>query len=440
MSALARYFKHIGKAVAGYDKTATQITSSLQEEGVFVHFDEELPDDFEINQEDTLVIYTPAIPKNHKGYNYLIENNFKLYKRAEILGLITNNYKTIAVAGTHGKTSISSITAHLFNNSEIQCLAFLGGISKNHQSNLVLPQATDNQPIAVVEADEFDRSFLHLSPSIALITAIDADHLDIYENKENIVNSFNQFVKKIEPKGTIIYKKGLTLLPENLPENSYTYALTEEADFYAGNLKINTKGQYSFDMVTPSRVINNMECGMPGKINAENAVAAVALAYIAGLEDGTIRNNLKSFMGVNRRFDFQINTEKLVYVDDYAHHPEELKAFINSVKELFPTKKITGVFQPHLFSRTKDFANEFAEVLDKLDELILLDIYPARELPIEGVDAELIYNKMNLKSKTLCSLDNLVEILAEKKLEVLLTMGAGNIDKKTKEIKELLGK
>ena len=440
MSALARYFKHIGKEVAGYDKTATQITSNLQAEGIFVHFGEnleELPANFKIERENTLIIYTPAIPKTHKGLFFLVKNDFKLFKRAEILGLITNNYKTIAVAGTHGKTSISTAVSWLFNNSNINCLAFLGGISKNYKSNLVLPDNSDNETVVTVEADEFDRSFLHLSPSLALITAIDADHLDIYGNKENIVNSFNQFVKKIAPKGTIIYKKGLTLLPENFPESSFTYALTENADFYAKQLKMNSKGQYSFDLVTPTGVIENLECGVPGKINAENAVAAASLAHVAGLDDGTIRANLKSLEGVNRRFDFQINNEKIVYVDDYAHHPEELKAFIGSIKELFPGKKITGIFQPHLFSRTKDFAEEFAQSLEKLDELILLDVYPAREEPIEGVSSELIFEKVGLKYKTLCTLDNLIEKLSDKKIEVLLTMGAGNIDKKVKEIKEL---
>jgi UDP-N-acetylmuramate--alanine ligase len=440
MSALARYFKHIGKTVAGYDKTPTQITSDLEAEGIFVHFNEslsELPDDFKFEKENSLIIYTPAIPKNHQGLDFLVKNKFKLYKRAEILGLITNKYKTIAVAGTHGKTSISTSVSWLFNNSNFDCLAFLGGISKNYNSNLVLPEHSNNEIIATVEADEFDRSFLHLSPSIALITAIDADHLDIYENKENIVKSFNQFVKKIAPKGTIIYKKGLTLQPENFPENSYTYALDEEADFCAKQLKMNSQGQYSFNLTTPTGVINNLECGVPGKINAENAVAAVSLAHVAGLDDETIRFNLKSFKGVNRRFDFQINNQTMVYVDDYAHHPEELKAFIGSIKELFPTKKITGIFQPHLFSRTRDFATEFAQSLEKLDELILLDIYPAREEPIEGVNADLIFNKVGIKNKAKCTLENLVESISNKKFEVLLTMGAGNIDKKVKEIKEL---
>ncbi len=440
MSALARYFKRIGKSVAGYDKTATQITSDLQAEGIFVHFDEslnKLPADFTIEKENTLIIYTPAIPKNHEGLSFLIKHNFKLFKRAEILGLITNNHKTIAVAGTHGKTSISTSVSWLFNNSGSNCLAFLGGISKNYQSNLILPQQINKETVAVVEADEFDRSFLQLKPSIALITAIDADHLDIYENKENIVNSFNQFVKKIKPNGTIIYKKGLTLLPENFPENSFTYALTEKADFYAQQLTKKDRGSYSFDLVTPTRVIKNLVSGVPGKVNAENAVAAASLAHVAGLDDETIRINLKSLEGVNRRFDFQINNETMVYVDDYAHHPEELKAFIDSIKELFPAKKITGIFQPHLFSRTKDFAAEFAQSLEKLDELILLDIYPAREEPIEGVSSDLIFNKVGIENKIQCSMDNLIEKLSNKKPEVLLTMGAGNIDKKVKEIKEL---
>lgn len=441
MSALARYFKYLGMKVAGYDKTPTQITEKLQEEGIFVHFTEhlnDLPVDFKLTTADTLIIYTPAIPKNHIGFNQLIDNNFKLYKRAEILGMITNQYKTIAVAGTHGKTSISTSTAHLLSQSKMQCIAFLGGISKNYNSNLILPTESPNsQHYAVAEADEFDRSFLQLNPSIALISAIDADHLDIYENKQNIVESFNQFVNKIERKGTIIYKKGLTLEPENLPENSYTYALAEEADFYARNLNINGKGIYSFDLVTPESVITNLQVGIPGRVNAENAVASASLAYVAGLDEDSIRNNLKSFRGVVRRFDFHINTDKIVYVDDYAHHPEELKAFISSIREIFPTKKITGIFQPHLYTRTRDFADEFAESLDLLDELILLDIYPAREEPIEGVNSEMILNKIKLKNKEACSLESLIKVLRNKQIEVLLTMGAGNIDKKIKEIKQL---
>ncbi|MDF1548989.1 MAG: UDP-N-acetylmuramate--L-alanine ligase [Bacteroidales bacterium] len=441
MSALARYFKSLGKVVAGYDKTTSSITEQLQKEGIFIHFSEqldELPDGLKPDINDTLVIYTPAIPKSHLGIKALINSNFKLYKRAEILGLITNQYKTIAVAGTHGKTSVSTTTAHLLHQSNIGCLAFLGGISKNYQTNLILPYDINNKgTFAVVEADEFDRSFLQLSPSIALITAIDADHLDIYENKENIVYSFNQFVKKIEPKGTIIYKKGLTLLPENLPENSFSYALSEPADFYAINQKISNIGLYSFDLITPKGIIKNLESGVPGKVNAENSVAAVSLAYIAGLDEDTIRKNLKSFKGVVRRFDFQINSAQLVYVDDYAHHPEELKAFIGSIKEIFPAKKITGIFQPHLYSRTRDFADEFAESLNQLDELILLDIYPAREEPIEGVSSKIIFDNVKIENKELASLENLISTLKKKDIEVLLTMGAGNIDTIKEEIIKL---
>ena len=442
MSALARYFKHLGKDVAGYDRTPSPITDQLQAEGIKVHFNdgvENIPEGFGNSPSTTLIIYTPAIPSNHAGFNHFKNSGFSLFKRSEILGQITLNYKTIAVAGTHGKTSVSTTVAHLLKQSPIDCLAFLGGISKNYNTNLILPANPDfDSRIAVVEADEFDRSFLKLSPSIALITSMDADHLDIYENKENVVDSFNQFVKKIEPKGKLIYKKGLTLSPENLPQYHYTYALTEKADFYAINLKMSNKGLYSFDMVTPFGNMDNLETGIPGRTNVENAVAAASLACLAGLGEEIIRENLKSFSGVNRRFDFQINTEHLVYVDDYAHHPEELKAFIGSMKEIFPGKKITGVFQPHLFTRTRDFANEFAKSLDLLDELILLEIYPARELPIEGVTSNIIFDKVSLKTKTICPIEDLIPLLSGKKLEVLLTMGAGNISQKVEEIKKIL--
>jgi len=444
MSALARYFKHLGKDVAGYDRTPSPITDQLQTEGIKVHFNdgvENIPEGFGNSPSTTLVIYTPAIPSNHVGFNHFKNSGFSLFKRSEILGQITLNYKTIAVAGTHGKTSVSTTVAHLLKQSPLDCLAFLGGISKNYNTNLILPENPDfDSKIAVVEADEFDRSFLKLSPTIALITSMDADHLDIYENKENVVDSFNQFVKKIEPKGKLIYKKGLTLNPENLPEEHYSYSLTEKADFYAINLKMNNIGLYSFDMVTPFGNMNNLKIGIPGRTNAENAVAAVSLACLAGLGEEMIRENLKSFSGVNRRFDFQMNTEHIVYVDDYAHHPEELKAFIGSMKEIFPGKKITGIFQPHLFSRTRDFADEFAKSLDLLDELILLEIYPAREEPIEGVTSKIIFDKVSLVNKTICPIENLIPFLSGKKLEVLLTMGAGNISQKVEDIKKTLNK
>jgi UDP-N-acetylmuramate--alanine ligase len=441
MSALARYYNFIGKAVAGYDKTPSAITDKLISEGIAIHFNDsldEIPVKFK-QSGSTLVIYTPAIPNNHTGFNYFKDNGFELKKRSQILGEITNNYKTIAIAGTHGKTSVSTATAHILHLSGVGCLAFLGGISKNFGTNLVLPDnQTKNVQFAVAEADEFDRSFLQLNPSIALITAMDADHLDIYENKENVVESFNHFVKKIVPNGILIYKKGLNLEPENLPSQTYTYSLEEEADFYGLNLKITEQGHYNFDLQTPKGIFENMQSGVAGKVNAENAVAAASVAILAGAGENELRESLKSFSGVLRRFDFHLNNNKKVYIDDYAHHPEELRAFISSVREIYPNRKITGVFQPHLYSRTRDFADEFAKSLDLLDELILLDIYPARELPIAGVSSEIIFDKLQIKNKTLCTLNNLEEIIASKKIEVLLTMGAGNIDTKVVALKRIL--
>ncbi len=444
MSALARYFHSLGKRVAGYDRTPGPITSKLMEEGIYVHFSEdsdEIPKEFRNSPESTLIIYTPAIPNKHGGYNYLKNNGFQIFKRSEILGQITSNYHSIAVAGTHGKTSVSTTVAHLLKQSPLDCLAFLGGISRNYSSNLILPEHPGfESKLAVVEADEFDRSFLKLSPSIALITSMDADHLDIYENKTNLVDSFNQFVKKIEPKGKIIYKKGLTLAYENMPKEHYTYSLLEEADFYAINLKMDIKGCYQFDLVTPFGIIKELKSGIAGKTNAENAVAASSLAFMAGLDESYIRKNLATFEGVERRFDFQINTGDLIYVDDYAHHPEELKAFIGSMRDLFPGKRITGVFQPHLFSRTRDFAIEFAKSLEMLDELILLEIYPAREEPIEGISSQIVFEKVSIHSKSMCSLENLVHYLSTKKFEVLLTMGAGSISQKVNDIKLMLSR
>ncbi len=439
MSAIALYFKHKGKTVAGYDKTASHVTDNLQKTGIFIHFNESLsglPDNFKINKEDTLVIYTPAIPDNHKGFSVLKQKNFRLYKRAEILGIICNNYNTIAVAGTHGKTSISTLTAHLFNNSNISRLAFLGGIANNYSSNLVLPESS-NADVAVVEADEFDRSFLNLKPNMALISSIDADHLDIYSNKHNLNLAFNKFVNQINKNGILIYKKGLKINAENMPHKAYTYSLNDKADFYAKDLRLNDKNQYNFTLVTPDKQIEGLTLGIPGKINAENAVGALALAYLQGVNEEAIRSNLLSFSGVRRRFDYKINNNNKVYIDDYAHHPTEIKAFLTSVKEIYKDKKITGIFQPHLYSRTKDFAAEFAEALSMLDKLILLDIYPAREEPIEGISSKLIFDKLNLTDKQICSLDKLTTVIKDLDFEVLVTMGAGNIDTKVEEIRTM---
>ncbi len=412
MSAIALYFKHKGKFVAGYDRTASVVTENLQKSGIFIHFNEslsELPDDFKLNKDDTLVIFTPAVPETHEGLRFLRNNNFKIHKRSEILGLISSRYKTIAVAGTHGKTSISTLIAHLFYNSEVETLAFLGGIAKNYGSNLVLPKHETQSTVAVVEADEFDRSFLQLKPNIALISSIDADHLDIYKNKANLNAAFDQFVRQIDKKGVLIYKKGLDINRENMPENTYTYSLESKADFYAIDLKINSKKQYSFTLVTPKRQIKNLTLNIAGKLNVENAVAASAAAYLQGIDDDVLRSNLLTFNGVRRRFDYQINTDKIVYIDDYAHHPKEIRAFLSSVKEVYFDRKITGIFQPHLYSRTQDFADDFADALNMLDQLILLDIYPAREEKIEGVSSKLIFDKVKIDKKQMCSLELIVD-------------------------------
>ncbi len=442
MSAIARYFYSTGKAVYGYDRAETALTKKLTEEGIKIQYtdnDDLIPEIIKNNKEKSLIVFTPAIPVENSILNYFRENDFQLYKRAELLGFITENYKTLAIAGTHGKTSVSTMAAHILKESNLACYGFLGGISKNTGSNLVLPTDSKAEKIAVVEADEFDRSFLHLRPYIALITSMDADHLDIYEDKADLVKSFEQFVKNITHNGILICKKNITL-QVNSALRFLTYSLTDCADYYALNLKMNKNGTYCFDLQTPNGIIANLETGMPGKINAENAVAALALAHVAGVSENIIRTQLKSFEGVKRRFDFQIVKDNFIFIDDYAHHPEELKAFISSVKEMFIGKKITGVFQPHLFSRTRDFANEFAESLNMLDELILLDIYPAREKPIEGVSSEIIFNKLHLEKKTMCAKSELLGYLKENKPEILVTMGAGDIDKLIEPIKKEFSK
>jgi UDP-N-acetylmuramate--alanine ligase len=443
MSALARYFNFIGKKVAGYDKTPTSITEKLAIEGIMVNYEDNvalIPADFK-NPDECLIVYTPAIPKDHNGLAYFKKNGFNLKKRSEILGIIANKYKLIAVAGTHGKTSVSTTVAHLFYQTEKRCLAFLGGISKNYQTNLLLSEKMDDyNQYAVVEADEFDRSFLQLQPSIALITSMDADHLDIYGDKCGVIESFNAFAKQIRPGGILIHKKGIDLKEDNMPEKRFTYALQENADFYAINLKANSDGLYSFDLASPFGLISNLKSGVTGRVNAENAVAAAAIALVAGLDEDSIRQNLLNFVGVSRRFDIQVNTDSIVYIDDYAHHPEELRAFIGSVRDLYPNRRICGIFQPHLYSRTRDFADEFAESLDLLDELILLEIYPAREEPIPGINSEMLLNKVKLTSKTLCSFAELENLLQSRQIDVLLTIGAGNIDKKVSVIKKMLKK
>ena len=430
MSALARYYHAKGTQIYGYDKTQTPLTSQLISEGMCIHFDEDVN---KIPQHIDFVVYTPAIPAEHQELIYFQQNNFTIYKRSQVLGLITQNTKGIGIAGTHGKTTISTMTAHLLKQSNIECSAFLGGISKNYKTNLLLSAKSD---FVVIEADEFDRSFLQLHPYIAVVSSIDADHLDIYGDKNQLKISFEDYISQIQKGGKLIVKQGLNLkTPENI--DVYTYSLNEKSDFHADNIQIKD-GYYYFDFVYPDGIFKEIKMGYPGLHNIENAIAAILIAYITGVSENEIRNAMASFEGVNRRFDVRIRTKNLVYIDDYAHHPEELKACINSVRNLYKDKKITGIFQPHLFSRTKDFADEFAKSLELLDEVILLDIYPARELPIAGVSSQMLLDKINTKNKFLVQKSEILDFLKSRELEVLLTLGAGDIDQLVEPIENLL--
>ncbi|MCK4663689.1 MAG: UDP-N-acetylmuramate--L-alanine ligase [Bacteroidales bacterium] len=442
MSAIARYFKSLGKYIVGYDRTDTELTKQLIKENIDIHFNDNvdfIPEYFkeEKNKNEIMVIYTPAIPDNSSELNFFMKNDYRIYKRSEILGIISKNSRGIAVAGTHGKTTISSMIAHLLKQSSVDCTAFLGGILNNYNTNLLL---SDKSDIIVLEADEFDKSFLKLHPYFAVITSVDADHLDIYGNKNELNKTFEQFISQIQDGGKLLIKKNLDInYSTNDNIKTYTYSLNDKADFYAQNIKL-INGLYTIDLITPFGNIKNIEIGLPGRINVENAVAAIAVALLSGVKEIEIINAAKSFKGVKRRFDLKIISDNLIFIDDYAHHPEEIKACINSVKEMFPDKKITGVFQPHLYSRTYDFADEFATSLNLLDDLILLDIYPAREKPVKGVSSKLIYDKININNKSLCSKNSILNILEKKDIEVLITMGAGDIDQLIEPIMKLLNK
>ncbi len=438
MSALARYFNIQGMHTAGYDRTPTPLTDELVSEGIEIHFEDKptlIPGDMLSQKESTMVIYTPAIPPNHYEFNYFIEREYLILKRAEVLGKIFSGKKGVAIAGTHGKTTTSTMVSHLLKSSHLDCNAFLGGISKNYNSNLLLSASSE---YIVAEADEFDRSFLKLFPYLAIITSVDADHLDIYGSKEEVLKTFNLFARQISENGILIYKKGIELPLEGITKiHTFTYSITEEADFYPINISMQDS-LFHFDLVTPIGPIKDLVLGLPGKMNLENATAAAAAAYLLGIHDEDMRKALATFSGVKRRFDYQCRTKDCIYIDDYAHHPEELMACITSARGVFPDKKITGIFQPHLYSRTKDFADGFAQSLSLLDEVILLDIYPARELPIEGVSSEMIFKNITCNEKTLCSKPQLMDILKGKKFEILITMGAGDIDAFVPEIKQLL--
>lgn len=441
MSALARYFRAKGKQVAGYDKTPSDLTAALIDEGVRIHYADDIsliPEDCK-HPDSTLVVYTPAIPETHTELNYFKTNGFTLMKRARVLGEITRTERGLCVAGTHGKTTTSSMLAHLLKQSHVDCNAFLGGILKNYNSNLML---SDKSDLAVIEADEFDRSFHWLNPYMAVITAVDPDHLDIYGTPEAYRESFEHFTSLIRPDGCLVMKKGLQLQPR-LPKGAklYTYSAAEEADFFARNIRIGN-GDILFDFVTPDGCIPDVKLGVPVKVNIENGVAAMALAWLNGVTPEEIRSGMASFAGPVRRFDFHLKKDDIVLLDDYAHHPAELKASIQSVKELYPDKKVTGIFQPHLYTRTRDFAADFAASLSLLDELILLDIYPAREEPIPGVTSQIIFDRVTIPNKRMIRKEELLDLVQKEaaSFEVVLMVGAGNIDRLVEPVKQILEK
>ena len=439
MSALVRYFLSKGKKVGGYDRTPSELTAKLIEEGAQIHYEEtpeKIPSDF-LNAENTLIVYTAAMPNDHILLQYFRNHGFTIYKRAQVLGMLTRSSKGLCAAGTHGKTTTSTMTAHLLHQSHVGCDAFLGGISKNYATNLLL---SNNSEYVVIEADEFDRSFHWLTPYATVITATDADHLDIYGTEEAYLESFSHYTSLIQPGGALIMRKNIQLNPQ-LQEGVrlYTYS-TEEGDFHAENIRIGG-GEIFFDYVSPLGNIQNIQLGVPVAINIENGIAAMALAQLSGVTNDEIKAGMASFQGIERRFDFKIKTDKIVYLSDYAHHPEEIKQSILSMRALYKDKKITAIFQPHLYTRTRDFYLDFADSLSLLDEVILTDIYPARELPIEGVSSQLIYDHLSPNiEKTLCKKEEVLDVLMNKNIEVLITLGAGDIENYASQICEILNK
>lgn len=428
MSALARYFHANQKNIAGYDKTQTEITNSLEQLGIKIHYQDSIAniDEAFLNNSTTLIVYTPAIPKNHNELNYFKSNHFTVLKRSELLGLITQNTFCLAVAGTHGKTTTTSILGHILYKCNVKLTAFLGGISENYNSNLIL----NGNEVSVVEADEFDRSFLTLSPNLACITSMDADHLDIYGDASKLMDSFKEFSKKIKPNGKLFIKKGL-------PLKGITYGIEDQSDYTAKNIKIEN-GSYLFDIKTPTSTLKNVAFGLPGRHNLYNALVAMAMALEYGCEPNQLIKALASYQGVKRRFTYQIKSEALIYIDDYAHHPEEINAVHQAVREMYPNQKVLAVFQPHLFSRTKDFANEFAKSLSQFDEVLLLDIYPARELPIAGISSNWLLSKIKNENKQLISKKEIINKIKESTAKIILTLGAGDIGEEVKHIKKAL--
>lgn len=437
MSALVRYFLSKGKHVAGYDRTPSELTETLIVEGAQIHYEENaglIPDACK-DKETTLVVLTPAIPHDHAELTYFRNNGFEIQKRAQVLGAITHSSKGLCVAGTHGKTTTSTMAAHLLHQSHVGCTAFLGGISKNYGTNLLL---SDKSPYTVIEADEFDRSFHWLSPYMSVITSTDPDHLDIYGTEQAYLESFEHYTTLIQPGGALVIRKGVSLNPQvQEGVKIYTYS-RDEGDFHAENIRIGN-GEIFIDFVAPDTRINDIRLGVPVSINIENGVAAMALAHLNGATDKEIRQGMASFRGVDRRFDFKIKNDRIVFLSDYAHHPSEIKQSVRSMRELYTDRKITAIFQPHLYTRTRDFYKEFADSLSLLDEVILVDIYPAREQPIAGVSSQLIYDNLRPGiEKSMCHKEDIPDIVRNKEIDVLITLGAGDIDNYVPEICKIL--
>ena len=436
MSAIARYFLNKGIVVGGYDKTPSTLTKALEEEGMSIHYDEDvdkIPTECK-NKENTLIIYTPAIPSEHQELVFFRENGFEIQKRAQVLGTLTHSHKALCVAGTHGKTTTSTMAAHIMHQSSKDCNAFLGGISKNYGTNYIL---SDSEYV-VIEADEFDRSFHWLSPYMTVITSTDADHLDIYGTEEAYLESFRHYTSLLQEGGALSLHTGLKMQPDVKPGvTTYTYS-RDEGDFHAENIKIEN-GEITFDFISPVGNIEGISLGQPIPINIDNGIAAMALAQLNGCSDDEIRNAMATFGGVDRRFDFKIKNDKIVFLSDYAHHPKEILQSAKSLKEVYKDRKVTALFQPHLYTRTRDFYKEFAESLSLFDEVILLDIYPAREKPIEGVTSKLIYDNLRTDmEKMMCHKDEVLDIVRSKEFDVAVVLGAGDLDNMVPEITEIL--
>lgn len=441
MSALARWFKKAGKKIAGYDRTPTPLTHELIEEGMEIHFEDrvELIPGY-VSKERTLIVLTPAIPKNHVEYNYLNDNGFTIIKRSEVLGIITKNYKTIAVAGTHGKTTTSSLVAHILKTAGIDMVGFLGGITANYESNLVMHGNAGPETWAVVEADEFDRSFLRLFPQIAVVTSADADHLDIYGDHASMITSFKEFIGQIAKGGSVVIHESVANLTDAVSGISKdTYGMSR-GQFFAGNIIPAGREFFQFDLNGPGHTIEKIQLGVPGFHNMENAIAATIVAMKLGISEAKIREALASFRGVKRRFEYIIKHKDIVYIDDYAHHPAEIEAFLRSLKSIYSGKKITVVFQPHLFTRTRDFAEGFSKSLSLADEVLLMDIYPAREEAIPGVTSDMLFKDITSPVKMRCNKQDVLDKLSKLDVEVVATVGAGDIDTFVRPIKEMLNK